>query len=189
MAPFQKGKSGNFLLITATAATLISLLLSPALSREWKATPAALVRDYATIVDVRPDGEMIVLLWFVPQLVPSNPGAQAVSSMAQKYVLLEAVHRRLDATGKPSFEELNALNARDQDGVALKLVERDSLPPTYVAMIAAMEATFRQSNGAGAKLFAFDAAGMDACQKGRLSVSLANEIYTWDTPFPGCQPK
>jgi hypothetical protein len=37
------------------------------------------------------------------------------------------------------------------------------------------------------KLFVFDGAGIDSCSKGRLSIPLADETYTWDTPFPSCQ--
>ncbi len=56
-------------------------------------------------------------------------------------------------------------------------------------MLAGLEAVLRQSLGAygkGLKVFVFDKGDVDSCQKGQLSVQLAGENYTWETPFPGC---
>jgi hypothetical protein len=49
-----------------------SLWRQIAACREWKATPEALAREYATINDSRPGGELILLLWFVPEMAPAN---------------------------------------------------------------------------------------------------------------------
>jgi hypothetical protein len=179
-------------LILAAAVTLSSLETAPATARQWKATPEAIARDYATINDARPDGELLVLMWFVPQMIPPNsPGAEAVTTMLRKYVVVMAVHGRLDSlTLKASFEDIIALQASDQNGRALTPIAKDDLPPVTVAMLTAVEALFRRVVGAmgnGMKLFVFDGAGIDSCSKGRLSIPLADETYTWDTPFPGCQ--
>jgi len=181
-------------LIVATAAMLSSLGLAPVSSRQWKATPDAIARDYASINDNRPNGEFVLIQWFVPQMVrPGNSGASALISMVRKNVVLMAVHGTLDkTTGTFSFQDIDALEARDRNGRTLNPIARDSLPPTNIGIITGMEASLRQSAGPmgkGMKLFIFDAAGVDSCGQGRLSVSLANETYTWDTPFPGCQSK
>jgi hypothetical protein len=183
--------SKNFALIAASAAALIALGLSPALSRAWKPTPIAIIRDYATINDTRPSGELILLLWFVPQMVPSNStGSGIAAAMLQKYVVIIATHGHLESTaGTMSFEDIDGLNARDQAGKPLTPVARDDLPPTNIAMLAAVEGSMRQSFGAlgkGMKMFVFDAGGVDSCKRGQLSVPFAGETYTWDTPFPGC---
>ncbi|MGA7803760.1 hypothetical protein [Bradyrhizobium sp.] len=163
----------------------------PAAARQWKATPDAIARDYATITDARPNGELILLMWIVPRMMqPSANGATAAMAMVEKYVVLVAVHGHLDrATGVMSFDDIDALDPRDQNGKALTPVARGDIAPTNTAMLAALEAMFRQSTGAmgkGMKMFVFEAGNVDSCKKGQLSVPLANEIYTWETPFPGC---
>src|SRR5580692_7600585 len=62
--------------------------------------------------------------------------------------------------------------------------------PRYEAMISVLESFYRETYGAlgnGMKVFIFDAGDVGPCKPGQLSVLLANETYTWDTPFPGCQ--
>jgi hypothetical protein len=77
---------------------LFVLGVSPALSRQWKATPEASARDYAAITDQRPDGELVIAMWFVPQMMPVNsPGADVVKAMLQKYVVIVVVHGRLQS--------------------------------------------------------------------------------------------
>jgi len=177
------------------AAVLLSLFgLRPVSARQWRATPDAIARDYATITDTRPNGELIMLMWILPRMVlPNSPGAAAATAMVQKYVLMVAVHGHLDkTTGIMSFDEIENLEIKDQSGKSLTPVVKADLPPTNTAMLAALEAMFRQSIGAmgkGMKMFVFDGANVDSCKKGQLSVPLANETYTWDTPFPGCDQK
>ena len=172
----------------ALAAAIISLTsFSPASSRQWKTTPELLARDYAGITDSR-GGETVMLTWFVPQMM--QPTATAAISMTQKYIILMVAHSRMDrATGISSFEDIVALEPKDQNGTVLAPVARNDLPPTSIAMLAGLEAILRQSLGAygqGLKVFVFEKGDVDSCQKGQLSVQLAGENYTWDTPFPGC---
>jgi len=178
--------------VAAAAMMLFALGASPALSRQWKVTPEALARDYGVITDQRPDGELVMAMWFVPQMVPANStGADIATAMLQKYVIVTVAHGRIQrASGTISFENVDALTARNQSGKPLTLVARDSLPPTNVAMLSALESFMRQTLGAmgnGMKMFVFDAGDVGSCKRGQLSVLFANETYTWDTPFPGCQ--
>lgn len=181
----------RLLYTTAISAMLTIAGLTAASSRSWKATPNAMARDYATINDTRPNGELVLLMWFVPPMVqPSATGATVLVATLQKYVVMMAVHGHLDkTTGTISFDDINTLEARDQADKPLTLVARSDLPPATTGMLAGVEALFRQSFGAmgnGMKMFVFEAGGVDACKKGRLSISLAGETYTWDTPIPGC---
>jgi hypothetical protein len=177
----------------AAAATMLFVLgASPALSRQWKATPESLARDYAGIHDQRPGGELVLAMWFVPQMVPANsPGADVAKAMLEKYVVIMVVHGRLQATtGTISFEPIDALPAMNQSGKSLAPVPRESLPPTNVGMLTAVESMLKQTLGPmgnGMKVFVFDAGGVGSCKRGQLSVQFVNETYTWDTPFPGCQ--
>jgi hypothetical protein len=176
----------------AAAIMLLVLGAFPALSRQWKATPEALARDYAAIDDQRSGGELILAMWFVPQMVPANsPGADIAKAMLEKYVVLMVVHGRLQsATGTISFEHVDTLPAMNQSGKPLASVSRDNLPPTNAGMLSALESVLRQTLGPmgnGMKVFVFDAGDVGSCKRGQLSVSFVNETYTWDTPFPGCQ--
>jgi len=182
---------GRLFCTAAMSAMLTISGLSAASSRSWKATPNAMARDYATINDTRPNGELVMLMWFVPFMVqPNAPGASALMTMLQKYIVVTVVHGHLDkTTGTVSFDDITALEARDQADKPLTLLARNDLPPTTIAALSAMEAVFRQSLGAagnGMKMFVFQAGDVGACKKGRLSVPMADETYTWDTPIPGC---
>jgi hypothetical protein len=165
------------------AAAIASVSLSPASSRVWKTTPQGLARDYAGIVDTR-TGETVSIMWFVPQMVQAN--AAALKAMTEKYVVLVVTHSKVDKlTGLNSYEDFSALEPKDQTGKALTPVVKENLPPTSAALLAGFEASFRQSSK-GAKIFVFDRGDVDSCKQGQLSVSVAGENYTWETPFPGC---
>jgi hypothetical protein len=168
-------------------AIILFVCLSPASSRQWKITPELLARDYAAITDTRL-GETVMLSWFVPEAL--QPSATAVRAVMQKYVILTVVHSKMDrATGINSFEDIGALEPKDQSGKSLVPVAREDLPPASVAILAGGEAVFRQSLGAfgkGLKVFVFEKGDVDSCKKGQLSVAVAGETYSWETPFPGC---
>jgi hypothetical protein len=175
--------------------TLVILLVyaasAPALSRSWKPSPTALARDYVTINDTRPGSEIVMLMWFVPELVPpDSPNAATVKALLDKYVILMVVHAKLDkVTAKFSFEDVSTLQAEDRTGKPLTLMARNELPPAATGAVAIMEALFRQSLGTfgqGMKVFVFEAAGVTSCKAGGLSVRFAGETYTWQTPIPGC---
>jgi hypothetical protein len=180
---------------TALITAVLSVVaVSPGSSRNWKATPDAIARDYASINDARPGGELVLLMWFVPTMVrPDMSGAPNLIAMLQKYVVVMAVHGRLDkASGSFSFDDIDTLEARDRAGKPLNLLARSDMPPEPTAVLAAVETLFRQSLGAlgkGAKMFVFDAADVDSCKKGQMSIPFAAETYTWDTPFPSCPQK
>jgi hypothetical protein len=172
-------------------AALSAVAVSTASARNWKATPDAIARDYATINDARPGGELVLLMWFVPAMVrPDVSGAANLAAMLQKYIVVMVVHGHLDkASGTFSFEDIDTLEARDRAGRPLNLLARSDMPPAPTAMLTAVEAMFRQSLGAmgkGAKMFVFDAADVDSCKTGGMSIPFAGDTYTWDTPIPGC---
>jgi len=158
----------------------------------WKVSPIAMAQDYATINDNRGHGDVVLLMWFVPQMVaPGSPGADNVVTMLRKYVVVMVGHAHLDtSTGRFSFDDISALQASDQDGRTLTPVARDDLPPVTNGALTTVESMMRQvlgTLGSNMKMFTFDAGHIDTCSKGRLSIPLAGETYTWDTPIPGCQ--
>jgi hypothetical protein len=175
------------------AAVLLALAAAlPVQSRIWKGSPTELARDYVTISDTRGNGEFILLMWFVPQMVsPDTPGMSVLKPLLDKYVLLMAAHAKLDkTTARLSFEDIDAIDAKDQAGKPLAPVARKDLPPTLTGMLAVVETMFRQSAGAmgqGMKMSVFDAGAVNSCKRGGgLAVVLGGETYTWQTPIPGC---
>jgi len=174
---------------------LVSLVttmgLSSASSRPWKPTPVAIARDYVRILDTRPDGNLVALMWFAPQTIRADePGAATLTAALQKYVVMLVVHAHVDKiSGSVSFEDVPTLEAKNQVGKLLNVVSKNDLPQTLISMLARLEGTFRASAGAlgkGVKMFVFDAGDISSCKNGQLSVPLAGETYTWDTPIPGC---
>jgi hypothetical protein len=161
---------------------------SSASARDWKPTPEAMARDYAQIQDIRPNAELVFLMWFVPPSLA--PGAAALGTTLEKYVVIAAAHGRIDrSSGTVSFEDIGTLEARDQNGQPLTLLARDALPPTTVAMLGFFDTFLRQSLGRfgnGTKTFVFDGGTVRACEQGGMSIPLGGETYTWETPIPGC---
>ncbi len=181
---------GHHIKIIAAVAVFLFVGTPFASARQWKATPQAQARDYATITDTR-TGEMTLLMWFVPEMIgPDTPGASVLTPILRKYVLLVAVHGKLDKpTGTFVFDDVTDLHPTDQDGKPLTAVPRDLLPPTTTGLLAAVEAMYRQSignMGTRMKMFVFEAGNVDSCKKGELSLPFANDTYTWQTPVPGC---
>ena len=181
----------HFLGATLAVALICFVALAPASSRTWRTTPDQLARDYLTINDTRPGGEIVLLMWFAPPLVqPQMTGADTLRAVLEKYVLIMAVHGNLDkASGTLSFENIDSLQANDQNGTPLTLLPRDNLPPTAAGMVVAMEGMMRQSLGSmgkGMKMFIFDTGSLGACKAGVMSVPFAGETYTWKMPVPGC---
>jgi len=166
---------------------------SNASSRDWKPTREAKARDYAMIQDIRTraDGRFVWLMWFVPQMIEANaPGAETVSATLQRYVVVLTVLGRVDkTTGSMAFERVTTLEAKDQSGKPLTLVQKNNLPPATISILAGSEAMLRQSFGAMGReinMFVFDSGDVGSCKPGKLSVPLAGETYSWDTPIPGC---
>ena len=108
----------------------------------------------------------VLLMWFVPGMVRADmSGAANLAATLQKYVVVMVVHGHLDkASGTFSFEDIDTLEAKDQAGKSLNLLARSDMPPAPTAVLAAVEAMFRQALGAmgkGAKMFVFDAADVE----------------------------
>jgi hypothetical protein len=158
-------------------------------SRPWKPTPSQIAADYASIGHNRGNGDIVTIGWWAAPT--SRPGSQLVA-IFEKYVLISVTHSHINlrepATGL-HFDNIDILEVRDEGGNALIPVEQDALPPASIGTLATFEAGYRQGlgpRGKGTKFFLFDAGDVRACEKGRISVPYDGEIYTWETPFPGC---
>ena len=173
------------LLVFSTLLCVLSVS-SPAGARPWKTTPQGLAQDYVEIVDARSQGEIVVLFWFVPQMVAESPVAQA---LLDKYIIVGVVHARPGPGGSMLFDAIDTLQATDAGGKPLTLLEGDKLPSDVSQLVNAMGGTMKQALGAmgqGMRIFAFDNGGVHACSKGGISIPYDGEGYTYATPIPGC---
>jgi hypothetical protein len=169
------------------AIALLMEFATPAQARLWKPERESLAQDYAIITDIRKSHDVISVFWLAPPLAPGSPAAQLI---LERYVIIGVSHVKQDTvTGKTESTNLDAVEARDNDGKPLTLLEGDKVPPTVAAVISGIGGVARQAmgvTGTGMRFFAFDAGNVRACGKGRLSVAYVGETYTYDTPIPGC---
>jgi hypothetical protein len=166
---------------------ILGIPFSPASSRPWKVTPTQIVAEYAQINDANSSTDVVNIRWWASPTVRSGAPLAAIR---EKYIVVSVVYFHINQPGGTmSFEDIETLEVRDGGGKPLALVPRNELQPTVIGVLAAFEAAFRQSLGRlgdGIKFFTFDAGAVRACEKGGISIPLAGETYTWETPFPGC---
>jgi hypothetical protein len=158
-------------------------------SRPWKLTPNQIAADYASINHNKGNGDFVTIGWW--SAPTARPGTQLIA-LFEKYVLISVTHSRINfnqpAAGL-TFDDIKTLEARDQTGTTLSPVSRDALPPASIELLMGFEAGYRRGlgpRGTGTRFFLFDAGMVHACEKGGISIPYDGEIYTWDTPFPGC---
>lgn len=162
-------------------------LAMPVSARLWKPTPAQLAADYTTISHNKGGtGGRITIQWIAPPVITAGNLAQVLD----KLVVISVTHTVVAPGGLPEWEDIEGVEVTDAAGQALKQVPDDAIPPTLVSLIAAADATLRQSTqGKGkSKMMVFEAGAVHACTKGGLVVAFEGERYTFDTPIPGCAP-
>jgi len=187
--------SGKRLFSTKTAIVFLAFVFSflslSSFARPWKPAPNAMALDYSQIVDNRSGtGKEGVFLWWInpPSIAALLPAGREVF---EKYVIIGAVHFHVSAAGVFTFDDIPALDAKS-GSTSLTPLNGDAIPPTVAGMLTTFKSSLGQalgSTGQGLRWFVFDAGSLHACDKGGLSVPLADETYTWDTPVPGCPEK
>jgi hypothetical protein len=167
--------------------TILGVLFSSASSRPWKATPNQIAAEYAQINDQRKSTDLVIIKWLASPTVRSGASLAAI---LEKYIVISVVHVHSDQPlGAISFDNVDTLEVRDGSGKPLAFVPRNELPPAAIEHLSALEVALRQSLGRfgdGIRFFAFDAGAVRVCEKGGISIPLAGETCTWETPFPGC---
>jgi len=173
------------LVVLSVLACILSVS-SPAGARPWKTTPQGVAQDYAQILDMRGQGEIVLVVWMSPPMLGAPPQAQ---QLMDKYVVIGVVHGRMGPGGSMLFDVIDTLKAKDGNGTTLKLLEGDKLPDDISQFVLAMGGTMKQAIGAmgqGMRFFVFENGGVHACTKGKLAIPYAGEVYTYETPIPGC---
>ena len=151
----------------------------------WKPSATVVAQDYAQIIDDRANDEIIIVWWLVPQMFADK----AAQDIASKNVIFGVLKAHVSSDAAFSFDEVDHLEVKRSDGTPLTPLPGDQIPPALAETLATVEAGFRQGLGAmgrGVRWFVFDGTNVDSCAKGGLSVPFAGEIYTYETPVPGC---
>lgn len=165
---------------------VLIVLAAPVSSRPWKPDAKAAAQDYAQIVHNKPNGDIVMVWWLVPQIVPTLPEVQQV---LDNYVIVGVGQGHVAPTGTISFAATDTLGANDGNGRALKFLSTNDIPPAITGLLTGLQAALGQSLGAmgqGFRWFVFEAGGVHACAPGGLSIPFAGETYTYETPIPGC---
>lgn len=169
----------------ATACLAIAVGASqPAAARQWRQTPSAAALEYTQIIDTR--DKNLVFLWWIAAPAFHEP---ALDPLLKKYFILGVARARIDETTNIVFLDVEAPAVKSADGKTLKLIKDDDQPPTVVAVVAGLKSLASKligPMGNGMKLFVFEPGAVDACKPGKVSIPLDEEVYTYDTPIPGC---
>lgn len=126
-----------------------------------------------------------MIFWLTPPMVPQGQARQLLDT----YSVIGVAIGHFSPTGTISFDTVQTLQASGGDAKPLRLLSGDDIPPTVNGTVSTMTSVFSQSLGAfgkGFHWFVFDAGSVHACTDGVLSVPFAGEVYTFQTPIPGC---
>jgi len=170
----------------ACALAVLLLTVCPSHSRAWpRGGPSA--SDYLLINDNRGGGEVVLVYWIAPPMMPAT--SQASRDLLDKYIVIGVVHAHGTKEGSFTFDRpatLEVLGAQDEP---LQSFDMNAVPPAVVGTLAVLKSTFSRSLGAfgqGMQWFVFDSGSVHSCLKGGMAVLFADEKYTYVTPVPGC---
>lgn len=158
-------------------------------ARTWKPDDASQARDYAIINHTAADHKQIRMLFWIPPVMVPSPAAK---DLLDKYLLLGVAQARINPTGTFTFDTIETIRPTDGTDTPLKLLGGDDIPPTVAGAVATMTSVFGQSLGAfgkGFHWFVFEPGAVHACEPGMLKIPFEDEVYTYETPIPGCPKK
>ena len=132
----------------------------------------------------------MLLWWVVPEIFVPNANNMSMLNVLSHYVILGVAQGRPGPNGAVAFENVPPLPIADQMSSNYLPIQDNALPAEVSQAIANLRALATQSQlgpiAQGMHWFVYQADTIHSCAPGRLSVSLADETYTYDTPIPGC---
>ena len=175
-------------------ALVLGLMLTaaamPASARLWKPTPAQMALDYLSITHNKGAEGRVVISWMAsPTMTSPSPTmtSPVMKPLFDKYVVISVLHTRQAPEGL-SYDDIQGVQVMDGTGQMLKEVPSDAVPPALVGITAGASASIRQTTQGKGKVYwgIYEAGTVNACRPGKLQVSYDGEIYSYDTPLPGC---
>jgi hypothetical protein len=172
--------------LTAAGLGLLAhwLAASPAMARQWNASPQGAAVDYTQLIDSKPNGDFVFVWWPVPEAFPTDPNTQVVRNVLGRYVFLGIAHGRNGGPGL-SYFAINDVKIADGTARELSPLTGTAITPEIAQTLAALQA-IQHPMRQGLRWFVFDGSTIHSCTAGRLSVPFDGVTYTFDTPIPGC---
>jgi hypothetical protein len=175
------------------AATMLGLLAnlywaSPAAARQWNPDTRGASLDYTQIVHAKANGEIILVWWAVPETFPGDANTKVLKDVLARYVIIGVAHGH-NGAGGVSLDPVGDLKITDQSSRELSPFAANVTPAEVTQALTTLQALGRQSLGPlgpGMRWFAFESSMIHSCTAGKISVPFGGEIYTYDTPIPGC---
>ena len=176
--------------ILSSAACLMVTIVGSVDARQWSPDAHASALDYSQIFHVKPSGDIVLLWWVVPEIFTPNANNQSLLNVLSRYIVIGAAEGRPGPNGALAFENVPAPPIKDQNGRAFSPLADTMLPADVSQAIGTLQGLARQSQlgpiAQGMRWFVYQSDTIRSCASGRLSVPLAGETYTYDTPIPGC---
>ncbi|HEX5282365.1 MAG TPA: hypothetical protein VFW28_19965 [Micropepsaceae bacterium] len=149
--------------------------------------------DYSQISHIKPNGQVVMLWWIVPEIFMPNANNQSLLNVLSHYVVLGVVQGRPGPNGALAFDPIPPLQITDQASQIYSPIPDNMLPADVSQALATVENLARQTPVAplaqGMHWSVYQADTIHSCGQGRMSVALAGETYIFDTPIPGCPKK
>jgi hypothetical protein len=163
-------------------------LASPIAARQWNPDTRGASLDYTQIVHTKPNGEIVLVWWAVPETFPGDANSKVLTDVLSRYVIIGVAHGH-NGAGGVSLDPVADLGIADQSSRQFSPLAANGAPAEVTQALATLQALARQSLGplgTGVRWFAFDGSMIHSCTAGKISVPFAGETYTYDTPIPGC---
>jgi len=175
------------------APAMLTLCSGIADARQWDPPPQMAALDYSQISHIKPNGQVVMLWWIVPEIFMPNPNNQALLNVLSHYVILGVVQGRPNPNGGLTFDPVPALQIADQASHSYSPMPENMLPADVGQALTTVQNLARQTPVAplaqGMHWFVYQADTIHSCAPGRMSIALGGETYTFDTPIPGCPKK
>ena len=137
------------------------------------------------VSDTRNARDMRMIYWAAAPMVRDV----AMRQLLDKYLVIGVGRGHGSPAGTISFDNIETLQVLDAEAKPLRRLSTDEIPPAVNGAVMVLISSFSQSLGAfgkGFRWFVFDTGSVHACNAGKVSVPFADEVYTYETPIPGC---
>jgi|SRR5262245_28799395 len=172
--------------VLLVALTLIAQA-DDSLARAWKPDARTAAQDYTQIVHHKSNTDVVIIWWLAPQFLSQDPQTAAFAKLLDDYVVIGIVEAHVAA--RTTFDPIDQLNVADGGGTILKALNNADMPAPLANGLIVLQRILTQSMGPmgqGIHWFVFDGKTVHSCGVGALAIAYGGELYTYETPIPGC---
>jgi hypothetical protein len=172
----------------AIVSAIAVALCSAAAARQWNPDARGASLDYTQILHARPNGEVVLIWWAVPETFPDDANTKVLKDVVARYLIVGFAHGH-SGPGGLALDPIGEVKITDSSSRELSPFPANATPQEVTQTLGTLQAISRQSLGPlgmGVRWFAFDGSMAHSCAPGKISVPFAGVTYTYDTPVPGC---